>query len=178
MEHRDLIVLQDIIRPAYFIPEQVMVSKLMKELQERKIHMAIVIDEFGGTQGIVTMEDILEEIVGEIHDEYDEVLKDDEQSADGSVLVNASMSISKFNDKFAGRFLVDIPEAPEYETVNGFLSTLTGRIPELNEEIRYRNLSFAVMKKGTRRLRQVKVVAHPVREASAADPESGDGDKR
>ena len=89
LEHRDLIVLQDIIRPAYFIPDAVKISKLMNDLQERKIHMAIVVDEFGGTQGIVTMEDILEEIVGEIHDEYDEVLKEVEQSADGSAIVDA-----------------------------------------------------------------------------------------
>jgi putative hemolysin len=159
MEHRDLIVLQDIIRPAYFIPDQVKVSQLMKDLQERKIHMAIVLDEFGGTQGIVTMEDILEEIVGEIHDEYDEVLKEIEQSADGSSLVNARISISDFNEKFAHRFKSEIPEDPEYETVNGFLYKFTGRIPEINEEIRFKDLLFTIMKKSPRRLRQVKVVS-------------------
>lgn len=153
LEHRDLIVLQDIIRPAHFVPDAIQISKLMRDLQERKIHMAIVIDEFGGTQGIITMEDILEEIVGEIHDEYDEVLKDVEQSADGSALVNARINIDDFNEKFG----VEIPEDSEYETLNGFLSKITGRIPELQEEIRYNNLHFTVVKKTLRRIRQVKV---------------------
>jgi CBS domain containing-hemolysin-like protein len=153
LEHRDLIVLQDIIRPAYFVPDAIKISKLMKELQDRKMHMAIVVDEFGGTQGIVTMEDILEEIVGEIHDEYDEVLKDVEQSTDGSALVNARMNINDFNEKFGG----EIPEDPEYETLNGFLSKITGHIPEMNEDIHYNNLQFTVIKKSQRRIRQVKV---------------------
>ena len=153
LQHRDLIVLQDIIRPAYFVPDAIKISQLMRGMQERKIHMAIVIDEFGGTQGIVTMEDILEEIVGEIHDEYDEVLKDVEQSSDGTALVNARMTIEDFNKKFGS----EIPEDSEYETVNGFLSKLTGRIPEVEEEIRYGNLHFTVVKRGQRRIRQVKV---------------------
>jgi len=153
LEHRDLIVLHDIIRPAYFVPDAIKISKLMKELQDRKMHMAIVVDEFGGTQGIVTMEDILEEIVGEIHDEYDEVLKDIEQATDGSALINTRMNINDFNEKFGG----EIPEDPEYETLNGFLSKITGHLPEMNEEIRYNNLQFTVMKKSQRRIRQVKV---------------------
>jgi CBS domain containing-hemolysin-like protein len=153
LEHRDLIVLQDIIRQAYFVPDAIKISQLMRDMQERKLHMAIVVDEFGGTQGIITMEDILEEIVGEIHDEYDEVLKDVEQSADGSALVNARMNIDDFNKRFA----VDVPEDPEYETLNGFLHKITGRIPEIQEEIRYNNLHFTIMKKSQRRVRQVKV---------------------
>jgi CBS domain containing-hemolysin-like protein len=157
LEHRDLIVLQDILRPPFFVPSAIKVSKLMRDLQERKIHMAIVVDEFGGTQGIITMEDILEEIVGEIHDEYDEVLKDVEQSADGSALVNARISIHDFNQKFG----VEIPEDPEYETLNGFLYKITGRIPELQEEIQHGNLHFTVVKKSQRRVRQVKVKINP-----------------
>jgi CBS domain containing-hemolysin-like protein len=158
LEHRDLILLQDIVRPAYFIPGALKISQLMKDLQEMKIHMAIVVDEFGGTEGIVTMEDILEEIVGEIHDEYDEVLKDIEQSADGSTLVNARMHINDFNERFAQKFGVEIPEDPEYETINGFLSKITGRIPELHEEIPFATLHFTVVKKSQRRIRQVKVL--------------------
>lgn len=158
LEHRDLIVLQDIIRPAYFVPDAIKISQLMRDMQERKNAMAVVIDEFGGTQGIITMEDILEEIVGEIHDEYDEVLKDVEQSSDGSALVNARITIKDFNDKFNGA----IPEEAGYETLNGFLSKVTGKIPEMNEEIRYANLHFTVMKKSQRRLRQVRVKKIPV----------------
>lgn len=153
MEYRNVIVLQDVIRPAFFVPETTKISKLMRELQKRKLHMAVVIDEFGGTAGIITMEDILEEIVGEIHDEYDEDLKDIESVADGTFLVNARLSIKDFNDRFQGT----IPESDEYETLSGFLSKLTGRIPELNEEIRHEHLSFTVVKKSQRRIRMVRV---------------------
>jgi len=153
LEHRDLIVLEDIVRPAHFVPSSIQISVLMRELQEQKLHMAIVLDEFGGTQGIITMEDILEEIVGEIHDEYDEVLKDVEQSADGSALVNARITIHTFNEKFK----VEIPDDPEYETLNGFLYKISGSIPELHEELVYGDLIFTVMKKSQRRIRQVRV---------------------
>ena len=125
----------------------------MRELQQQRSHMAVVIDEFGGTEGIITMEDILEEIVGEIHDEYDEVLKDIEQAADGSFLVNARTSIRDFNE----RFHASIPEAAEYETVSGFLNKIAGRIPELNEEIVFDGMAFTVIKKSQRRIRLVRV---------------------
>ena len=169
LEHRDIIIFEDIIRPAYFVPDAIRISQLMKELQNRKIHMAIVVDEFGGTQGIVTMEDILEEIVGEIHDEYDEVHKDFEQSPDGTTLVNAGIGISDFNEKFAEKLGTSIPDDPAYETINGFLHKITGHIPEMNEEIRFDTLRFTVAKKTQRRVRQVKVVKVP-------EPESRDRD--
>jgi len=157
LEHRDLIVLQDIVRPAYFVPESIAISKLMRDLQQRKSSMAIVVDEFGGTQGVITMEDILEELVGEIHDEYDEVLKDVEQSSDGSALVNARIAIGTFSEKFG----VDIPEDGQYETLGGFLSKITGHIPEINEEIRYESLRFTVVKKSPRRIRLIRVARVP-----------------
>jgi putative hemolysin len=153
LEYRDLIILEDIIRPAFFIPETKRISQLMRELQQKKLHMAVVMDEFGGTEGIVTMEDILEEIVGEIHDEYDEELKDVESSADGAFLVNARISVRDFNE----RFRTFIPEADEYETLSGFLNKLAGRIPETNEELKSESLSFTIVKKSQRRIRQVKV---------------------
>lgn len=153
LEHRDLIVLQDIIRLAYFVPETKKISQLMRELQRQKLHMAVVVNEFGGVEGIITMEDILEEIVGEIHDEYDEELKELEASADGAILVNARMTVNDFNKKLN----VEIPEDTDYETISGFLHKVTGRIPDLNEEIRYKNLTFMVIKKSERRIRQVKV---------------------
>jgi len=153
LENRDLIVLEDIIRPAYFVPDSKKISQLMREFQLKKIHLAIVVDEFGGTEGIITMEDILEEIVGEIHDEYDEVLKEVEASADGSFLVNARVPITQFNERFG----CEIPEDSDYETVGGFLYKLTGRIPDLNETISHKNLTFTVVTKSDRRMRQIKV---------------------
>lgn len=153
LEHRDLIVLQDIIRPAYFVPHSAKISMLMRELQERKMHIAIVVDEFGGMEGIVTMEDILEEIVGEIHDEYDEVLKEIEHAADGSFLVDGRIPIKDFNEKFGA----DLPEDTEYETLSGFLQKTTGHIPEQNEDIPHQHFVFTVVKKSQRRIRQVRV---------------------
>lgn len=167
LEHRDLIVLQDVIRPAYFVPHSIKISQLMRELQERKMHLAIVVDEFGGMEGIVTMEDILEEIVGEIHDEYDEVLKQTEQTADGSALVDARIPIKDFNEKFG----TELPEDSEYETLSGFLHKVTGHIPEQNEEIRHLNLTFTVVKKSQRRIRQVKVKKRP----AVSSEQSGEG---
>ena len=153
LEFRHVIVIQDILRPAFFIPETKRISQLMRELQQKKLHMAVVMDEFGGTEGIVTMEDILEEIVGEIHDEYDEELRDVEASADGSFLVNARISIRDFNERFAA----SLPEADEYETMSGYLNKVAGRIPETNEELHAEWISFTIVKKSQRRIRQVKV---------------------
>jgi CBS domain containing-hemolysin-like protein len=153
LEHRTLIILQDIIRPAYFVPESKNISQLLREFQLNKIHMGIVVDEFGGTEGIVTMEDIIEEIVGDILDEYDEVRKSVEQSSDGSVIVDAAISIAEFNLQFR----VKLPEASEYETLAGYLQTITGKLSDLNEEIRTVDFVFTILTKSARRIRQVKV---------------------
>lgn len=155
LEHRSLIILQDIIRPAYFVHESKKISVLLREFQEHKIHLAVVIDEFGGTEGIVTMEDIIEEIVGEIHDEYDEVLQEVSRASDGSATVDAKISISDFNAQFGG----SIPEDPAYETLAGYLHTVTGRYPEINEELEAGGFEFKVMSKTRRRIRQVRVRA-------------------
>lgn len=153
LEHRSLIILQDIIRPAYFVPESKKISVLLREFQEHKIHMAIVIDEFGGTEGIVTMEDIIEEIVGEIHDEYDEVLQEVSRASDGSAIVDAKISISDFNAQFRS----SLPEDPAYETLAGYLHAVTGRYPEINEELKAGGFEFKVLSKTRRRIRQLRV---------------------
>ncbi len=152
-QHREVIILQDIIRPAYMVPESKKISVLLKELQKNRQHMAIVIDEFGGTEGIITIEDIVEEIVGEIRDEYDEEQNDVETTSDGSVVVNGGISIHDFNE----RFKTTVPEDNQYDTISGFLHKLTERIPELHEEIKYENILFIVIKKNERRIRQVKI---------------------
>ena len=157
LEHRDLIILQDVIRPAYLVPESKKISVLLKELQKNRQHMAIVIDEFGGTEGIITIEDIVEEIVGEIRDEYDDEPSEVETSNDGTAFVNGGIAVHQFNERFG----VDIPEDTQYDTISGFLHQLTERIPELHEEIKYENITFTVVKKNERRIRQVKVKITP-----------------
>jgi putative hemolysin len=150
-EH-NVIVLQDIIRPAYFVPLTKKISELLREMQQRKLHIAIVNDEYGGTAGIVTMEDIIEEIVGEIHDEYDDELKEIETTSDGSFLVNGKVSIGDFNERFGS----SIPEEGEYDTISGFIQKLAGKIPEVKEEIRHDGWTFSVVKKSQRRIRQIQ----------------------
>lgn len=157
-EHRDLILLQDILRPPYMVPESKKISVLLKELQKNRQHMAIVIDEFGGTEGIITIEDIVEEIVGEIRDEYDEEHPEIETSIDGLPLVNGGISIHDFNEQFK----TEVPEDPEYDTISGFLHKKTGRIPDLYEEIKHENISFIVVKKNERRIRQLKIKITPI----------------
>ena len=156
LEHRDLILLQDIIRPVFFVPESKKISQLLREFQQKKAHLAIVTDENGGTEGIITMEDIMEEIVGEIHDEYDEVSKAIEPAKDGSVIVDARLSVSDFNSQF----VTDLPEAPEYETLAGFMQKVLGRLPEIGESIAFQEFQFTILSKTARRIRQVRVVRH------------------
>ncbi|MBI5463966.1 MAG: HlyC/CorC family transporter [Ignavibacteriales bacterium] len=153
MEHRDLIILQDIIRPAYLVPESKKISVLLREFQLHKVHLGIVIDEFGQTEGLVTMEDIIEEIVGEILDEYDEVHRTFEHTSDGSVLVDAALSIGDFNQQFAA----SIPELSDYETLAGYLQKSFGKLPDIGDEFLAEGLSFIVASKSARRIRQVKV---------------------
>ena len=167
MEHRNLIILEDIIRPPYLVPETTKISRLMRDLQQMKSHMAIVIDEYGGTEGVITMEDILEEIVGEIHDEYDEELREVEVSADGSFMVSGRMTVRTFNERFAS----SLPEEEEYDTVSGFLQKISGGIPEVNDELRYRGLLFCVVKKSHRRIRIVRV--QRLKESGAPEADTG-----
>jgi CBS domain containing-hemolysin-like protein len=153
LEHRDLILLQDIIRPVFFVPESKKISQLLREFQQRKAHLAVVTDENGGTEGIVTMEDIVEEIVGEIHDEYDEVGKTIEPAKDGSVIVDARLSISDVNSQFS----LDFPEAPEYETLAGFIQKILGRLPEIGESTTFNDTQITILSKTARRIRQVRI---------------------
>ena len=153
LEHRDLIILQDILRPVYFVPESKKISQLLREFQQRKVHLGVVVDEFGGTEGIVTFEDIIEEIVGDILDEYDEVHRSVQTVADGSTLVDGALSVSDFNSQFSTK----IPENADYETLAGFLNQISGRLPEVNDEISYGRVVFTIVSKSARRIRQVKV---------------------
>ena len=152
-EHRELIALQDIIRPAYFVSSTKQIGNLLKDLQRNRVHMAIVVDEYGGVEGIVTIEDIIEEIVGEIQDEYDVELHEVETEKSGVYLVNPNIDIEDFNKRFKS----NIPEDPDYQTLNGFLQKVTGHIPEIYERIDFLGLSFVITKKAGNTILQVRV---------------------
>ena len=153
-EHRDIIVLQDILRPAYFIPETKHIGELLKDFQKKRLHMGLVVNEHGGVEGLITLEDIIEEIVGEIEDEYDVDVRNIEKDKLGIYLVNPIISIEEFNKKFN----VDIPvDNDEYQTLSGFLQKVTGHIPEIYERVDYKGTIFTIMKKMGNKLLQVKI---------------------
>jgi CBS domain containing-hemolysin-like protein len=149
IEHPDLIILYDITRPVMFVPETKLISELLRELQVKKLHMAIVVDEFGGTAGIATLEDILEEIVGEIHDEYDEEVPDVQKDALKKTLVlPAHLSTTDANEHIES-FFEDfrIPEDGEYDSVGGFVTKLFGHIPETGEAAETAGIGITVLKR-------------------------------
>jgi CBS domain containing-hemolysin-like protein len=153
-EHKEIILLQDILRPAHFVPGNKLIGELLKELQKKRIHLAIVVNEHGGVEGLITIEDIIEEIVGEIEDEYDVETDKVQRDKRGLFYVNPNITIKEFNS----RFRTDIPENDdEYHTLSGFLQTVTGHIPDIYERIDYKGLSFTITKKSGNRLLQVKI---------------------
>lgn len=152
-EHRELIALLDIIRPAYFTTSTKQIGNLLKDMQRNKVHMAIVVDEHGGVEGLITIEDIIEEIVGEIQDEYDVEAQQVTTEKSGVYLVNPMISIEDFNKRFNSF----IPEDPDYQTFNGFLQKVTGHIPEVYERIDFEGMSFIITKKAGNRILQVRV---------------------
>lgn len=154
---------QSLIRPPYFVPETKKIDDLLREFQENKVHIAIVVDEFGGTSGIVTLEDILEEIVGEINDEYDE-----EEKFYSKLNYNTFIFEGKALLTDLCRILnVDDEEFEEVEgdadTLAGLLLEIKGDFPSIHEKIDYKNYTFEVMNVEERRISKIKVTVHPVR---------------
>lgn len=154
LQHQNLIILQDLLRPAYFVPETKLIPELLREFQRNKVQLAIVVDEFGGTAGLVTMEDILEELVGEIQDEYDEEALEVERVEDGVYLVDASVTIPDLNDAVEGFAL---PEGDDYTTVGGLVNKWFGRIPSADESFERDQVRMTVLKTVDRRVVQVKL---------------------
>lgn len=151
---------QSLIRPPYFVPETKKIDDLLREFQENKVHMAIVVDEFGGTSGIVTMEDILEEIVGEINDEYD-----DEEKYFTKLNYNTYIFEGKtLMLDFCKTLGADDEEFAEVEgdadTLAGLLLELKGDFPSIHEKIDYKNYTFEILKIEERRISKVKVVVN------------------
>ena len=151
---------QSLIRPPYFVPETKKIDDLLREFQSNKVHIAIVVDEFGGTSGLVTLEDILEEIVGEINDEYD----DDEKNF---VRVNANTYIFEGKTLLSDFYKVlhlddDTFEAVEgdADTLAGLMLELKGDFPSVHERMDFQNFTFEVMELDERRISKVKVIVH------------------
>ncbi|HEX8549044.1 MAG TPA: hemolysin family protein [Cytophagaceae bacterium] len=168
LNRKERISLKDAIRPPYFIPQTKKISELLKELQQKHLHMAIVTDEFGGVAGIVTIEDIIEELVGEIQDEHDEEAPFVEKLNDKEYMVNALSTIEDVNE-----FLPEpLPKSNDYETVAGLVTMLFGKIPELNEKLQYLNYEITVLKKSKQSVLVVKLLYNVVSRAGLIDEES------
>ncbi|MCA2981548.1 MAG: HlyC/CorC family transporter [Myxococcaceae bacterium] len=152
MQNPQLIVLQDLLRPAVYVPWVKPIGDLLREMQKQRIHMAVVVDEYGGFSGIVTLEDILREIVGDIGDEFDEAASPFEKQPDGSVLVDATIERGEFAKAFDFKF----PEG-EFETLGGFVAHLAGVIPEAGDRFSHGGFTFVVHSKNGPRLERIKV---------------------
>jgi len=151
---------QQLMRKAVFVPETKQIDELLREFQRDKCHIAIVVDEYGGTLGIVTMEDILEEIVGEINDEYDEVDKSYTKLNSNTYVFEAKTLLSDFC-KVVGADDDTFDEVSgDADSLAGLLLELKGDFPRLNETIDYENYSFEVLEMDARRIVKVKVVVH------------------
>ena len=146
------IAISEIMRSPYFIPETKKISEVLKDLRDNKSHMAVVIDEYGGTAGILTLEDIIEEIIGEIMDEYDDEQKLIVEYEDGSIGVNARLDVDKLED-----FLqIELPEG-DFESVGGFIISLIGKVPEVNEKIIYNDIEILIEAATSRKIDRVRI---------------------
>lgn len=149
---------QSLIRPPYFVPETKMIDDLLRDFQQNKVHIAIVVDEFGGTSGIVTMEDIIEEIIGDIDDEYDDDEKTYQRLNQNTYVFQAKTLLTDFYRimKLDDDFFDEIEG--DADTLAGLLLELKGEFPALRERLTYRNFTFEVMEMDERRIVSIKVI--------------------
>ncbi len=145
--------IRDIVRPAHFIPESKKIDELLREFKQKKVHIAIVVDEYGGTAGLVTIEDLLEEIVGEIQDEYDIEEAKIVELGDGQAVFDATVSIDDVNDTLGLKL-----EAEDVDTIAGLVYTQLGKMPTAGDEVRIDGVVITVLATDGRRIKKVKVV--------------------
>jgi CBS domain containing-hemolysin-like protein len=155
------------VKKPFFVPAMMKVSRLLTEMQRRKTHLAIVVDEFGGTSGIVTLEDVVEEIVGEIHDESDVEDKKLKILSDGVILADAQVSIRDLEEHLG----VDFPEGGDYETLGGFLTATAGRVPPAGSLVVWGGLTFTVKAADDRRVQKVEIARKPAPGAAVTAPQ-------
>jgi len=150
---KDKFSLKEIIRKTYFVPENKKIDELLDIFQKDRIQIAIAIDEYGGTAGLITMEDVVEEVVGEIIDEYDKEIKLFELIGDNIVIADAIISIDKINEILN----IEIPEN-DFETLGGFIFDLLGRVPKKGEKIKYQDCQMIIEQVVKNRIRRVKII--------------------
>lgn len=158
---REDLEIRSLVRSPYFIPETKKISEVLKDLRDNKSHMAVVIDEYGGTAGILTLEDIIEEIIGEVMDEHDFDEKMIVEHDDGTVSVNARLAAEELEDYLG----LELPEG-KFESVGGFIISLLGRVPVVGERVTYRKIEIVIEAANNRKIERVRI--------SRVDPESAE----
>ncbi len=146
---------RDTLRPALFIPKNKKVNDLLQTFRKERTHLAIVVDEYGCTAGIVTIEDILEEIVGDIQDEHDQEPPEYQVSKDGTITANAKLDVDILREKFG--IDLALPEA-EFESLGGFITTYLGDLPSVGDLVEYDNIEMTILDADDRRIKRVRIV--------------------
>lgn len=151
--------LRNILNKPYFVPARKKIDALFKELQAAKSYMGILVDEYGGFQGIVTIEDLIEEVMGDIFDEYDDDISDIKELEPNTYLVNGLLSVEEVNEALS----IEIPEDDSYETIAGFILSHIGYIPDMKDDItvQIENVTLKVQKMDDKRIDQVLIIIHP-----------------
>ncbi len=154
MENRP-VQLSSVLRKPYVVPPNKNVSVLLKEMREKRIHLTLVGDEYGGTDGLVTMEDLIEEIVGDIRDEQEKELREIHEVAANRYVIDGKTDIGKLNEKLG----VKLPEH-EFETLGGFVLGLFGRLPAEGDQVRYQDMMFTVLRLRRNRISRIRVLKY------------------
>ncbi len=154
-EGHDTLPIRDLVRSAYFVPETKKLDDLLREIRQNRTHIVMVVDEYGSIAGLVTIEDLVEEIVGDIQDEYDNEEKLYEQVSEKEYIINAKMSIDDFNE------LMDMKlESTDYETLGGFVYAQLDKIPNTGDAVTFEHVTFTVLAKRGRRIMKIRVQRH------------------
>jgi putative hemolysin len=157
LEKRQPVVIRKILHPVHLVPETKKVGELLKELQKRRSHMAVVVDEHGSVSGLVTLEDLLEQIVGEIQDEYDWEERPVERMRDGSMIVEGTVSAAELREGYE----IPLPESAEFETVAGFMLDQLGSVPKGGEVVSVEDWRLTVVDVERNRISKVKIEKLP-----------------
>src|SRR5204863_1124014 len=154
-EDHNSLPIRELVRPAYFVPETKKLDDLLREIRKKRTHMAIVVDEYGSVAGLVTIEDLVEEIVGDIQDEYDREERLYEKVGENEYIFDAKINIDEFNELMDTKL-----DNTSYETLGGFLYAQLDKIPVVGDTIKLNNLTFTVLTTRGRRITQVCVLRH------------------
>ena len=175
LAHESNVTITDILKPVIFVAKTQKVNDLMKELQEKQLHMAVVTDEYGSTAGIVTLEDILEEIVGDIWDEHDEIIEEIKEIAEGEYEVSGMANIEKLFDELE----IELDSELDAATANGWAMAILERIPEEGDVFEYDGLNVKVLKMDGRRIETLQILdMRPKIDPESDDAENGESEEQ